>query len=46
MSLFLDPILFDNCGLVKPGERGNRCAGDDVIVPSVEYAQSTRGFHS
>lgn len=26
-----DPINFDDCGLVIPGERGVLCAGDDVV---------------
>jgi hypothetical protein len=26
-----DPINFDDCGMVIPGERGALCAGDDVV---------------
>jgi len=28
------PRCFDDCGMVRVAERGNLCAGDDVIVPS------------
>ena len=27
----LDPAAYDNCGLAIPGERGNICAGDDIV---------------
>ena len=27
----LDPGAYDNCGLAIPGERGNICAGDDIV---------------
>jgi hypothetical protein len=27
----LDPSAYDNCGLAIPGERGNICAGDDIV---------------
>merc|ERR1719162_1357568 len=28
------PTCFDDCGMVRVAERGNLCAGDDVVVPS------------
>jgi hypothetical protein len=38
------PAEFDECGMVRVEERGDLCAGDDVVVPSEQWPTTTESF--
>merc|ERR1719231_1101475 len=40
------PTCFDDCGMVRVAERGNLCAGDDVVVPSKTWWDCADGNYA